>query len=147
MSKPKWATDFENESFREDRKPLVLRKRIRYLLSRLQRVATVEGADVPKLPKGFKKHFEDQEWFDGWENWGVTWDVGTPMRSEEEIGGNDSDDPLVVVPRYMSLNEEWDEFTDSHHRQATIRVRKRLAEKRMEERKMEEADSGIEDHV
>lgn len=94
-----------------------LRKRVRYALSRLQTEA-VEGVpaedDNHHIPEGFREFFEAQDdWFDGWENWGVTWDVG------------DDEDFLRVVPRWLSLEEEWDEVIRGELMSNEIAARKR----------------------
>jgi hypothetical protein len=130
--KPSWAKKFEDEARYDNLRPLLLRKRVRYNLSRL-RTEAVDGAPKAKPPRGFKKFFEEQVWFDGWENWGVTWDVGTPMRTEDNFGNTISDDPLEVVPRYVSLNEEHEDNMSAQTRADNISTRKRKRAIKMDE--------------
>lgn len=139
MGRPAWAKRFEDEARLDNLRPLVLRRRTRYQLSRLKTEA--DGGVKANPPRGFKKFFADQRWFDGWENWGVTWDVGTPMRSEDMFGNTLSDDPLEVVPRYSSLNEEHDENMAAHHKADTIAARRRRRVVKMGEA------NGSEDHI
>lgn len=91
-----------------------LRRRIRYVLSRLK--TEVDGGEEMSAPEGFKEFFEKQDdWWDGWENWGVTWDVGAL----------DQEGPLVVVPRWTSIHEEWDEVVEAELKSNEIAARKR----------------------
>lgn len=92
-----------------------VRRRIRYVASRLYTEAN-DGAPMDDIPEGFLEHFEDQEWFDGWENWGVTWDLGE-LDSEEG--------PLAAVPRWLSIHEEWDEVIRGELQVNEIEARKR----------------------
>ena len=131
MSKPAWAKRFEDEARMDAHKPLLLRKRVRYNLARLKTEA--DGGPKAEPPRGFKKFYADQKWFDGWENWGVTWDVGTPMRDGDSFGNTVSDDPLEVVPRYSSINEEHEADMDAHHRADTVGTRKRKRAIKMDE--------------
>jgi hypothetical protein len=91
-----------------------LRRRVRYLLSRLQ--TEVELGRPVSTPPGFRAYFKDQEWWDGWENWGITWDVGE-LGSDEGI--------LSVVPRWLSIHEEWDEVIRGELQSNEIAARKR----------------------
>jgi len=141
MDRPKWAEEIEAGARYENLKPLLLRKQIRYWLSRLRSEA-LEDKEKPDLPKGFKKFFSDQEYWDGWENWGITWDVGTPMRQPDPDNAEYwSDDPLEVVPRFVSIEEEWEETIDAHVKADTISARKRQRRQQMEEA------NGSEDNV
>lgn len=91
-----------------------VRRRVRYELSRLKTEA--DGGVEADPPEGFKDFFEKQEWWDGWDNWGVTWDVGK-LGSEEGV--------LVVVPRWLSIYEEWDDVIQGELRSNEIAARKR----------------------
>ena len=78
------------------------RRQIRYICFRLQIEA--EGgnkAQPDKLHLRFvdevKEHMESQEDFDGWKNFGKTWDVGDKA-------------PLVVVTRMKSIQSEWNKI-------------------------------------
>lgn len=127
----------EEDIIRENLRPLLARKRIRYRCFRLRAEAS-EGKELPDvIPDGFREHFEAQEWFDGWDNFFVTWDVGDPVEPERR----GSADPLQAVPRYLSGWEEWDEVIEAHVKSDTISTRKRARA-----RKMEEAN-GSEDNV
>ena len=118
----------EEDIEREALRPLLQRRRIRYLLYRLQAEAA-EDKPRPDLPEGFEEFFESQKWFDGWGNFAVTWDVGDPM--DEESRG--SADPFEVLPRYMSVWEEWDEEIEAHVKADTISSRKRARAKKMDD--------------
>lgn len=130
MAKPEWAEEFEEEARHDNLKPLILRRKIRYLLFLLQGAAggQFEVEEAHGVPSGFQEFFEDQKWFDGWENFGITWDVGDPYRSDRA-----SDDPLEVVPRYQSVQEEWQEVIELHVKADTVSARKRARARRMEE--------------
>lgn len=133
MSKsPKWVKGLVPEGTRENVQPLVLRKQIRYRLFRLRSEA-VDEIEFDDTPKGFKKFYADQKWFDGWENFAVTWDVGDPENPEPRGSG----DPLEVVPRYMSIEEEWEETLADHIRSDTIGTRMRKRAKQVEARSAE----------
>jgi hypothetical protein len=137
MAEPKWVVKLlpEEGVTREAVRPLVLRRKIRYTLFRLKKK---EDAGVPiRTPAGFKKFYSDQEWFDGWENFGVTWDIGDPM----DPNNRGSDDVFEVVARYQSVNEEWDEVIDAHVKSDTLTTRKRARQQKMEE------TNGSEDNV
>lgn len=71
------------------------RKKIRYQLYRLR--TEQEGKCAAESTDEFKKQFEDQEFFDGWNNFGTTWDVAF-------------DEPTRIVHRTLSEQEEWDEL-------------------------------------
>ncbi len=136
MAEPQWVQTLlpEEEVPREAVRPLMLRKRIRYTLFRLQ---TKEENGTPfSPPAGFRDFYADQQWFDGWENFGNTWDVGDPMDPE----GRGSDDVFEVVARYQSVHEEWDEVIADHVRGDTISSRVRSRQQRMD-------DNGSEDNV
>lgn len=71
------------------------RKEIKRLLALLKAQAEHPERNIKiKLPRGFKKSFEEQSDFRGWINYHVTWDV-------------DKNDVWKVVNRYMSLVAEW----------------------------------------
>ncbi len=136
MAEPKWVEKLLTEESvpRESVRLLQLRRKIRYTLFRLKKKED-EGISV-RTPAGFKKFYSDQKWFDGWENFGVTWDVGDPMDPK----GRGSDDPFEVVARYQSVNEEWEEVVEAHMKSGTISTRKRARQQKME-------DNGSEDNV
>ena len=136
MAEPKWVEKLlpEEDVPREAVRPLMLRKAIRYTLFRLKKKED-EGVPI-RTPAGFKKFYSDQKWFDGWENFGVTWDVGDPLDPKDR----GSDDPFEVVARYQSVNEEWDEVVEAHMKSGTITTRKRARQQKME-------DNGSEDNV
>ena len=59
--------------------------------------AQVEFPDrniVIKLPKGFKESFQEKQYFRGWGNYHVTWDISR-------------EDPWLVKHRTISLVAEW----------------------------------------
>lgn len=126
---PKWAKAFVPEEVQDNVKPLVLRKQVRYRLFRL-RTEAVDGVEADPVPPGFKKHFSDQKWFDEWENFAITWDVGDP----EDPKPRGSGDPLEVVPRYISIEEEWEETIADHVRNDTISTRMRKRARQAEAR-------------
>jgi len=47
------------------------RRKLRYRLYRIRSGDSVDPKD------GLKAHFESQDNFDGWHNFGITWDVGS----------------------------------------------------------------------
>lgn len=136
MAEPKWVEKLlvEENVPRESVRLLQLRRKIRYTLFRLKKKED-EGVPV-RTPAGFKKFYSDQKWFDGWGNFGVTWDVGDPLDPKDR----GSDDPFEVVARYQSVNEEWDEVVEAHMKSGTISTRKRARQQKME-------DNGSEDNV
>ncbi len=129
-AQPSWVDKLlaDTDVRREGLKPLILRRKIRYNLFRLQ-TAAAGGPEADSVPRGFKKHYADQKWFDGWANFGITWDVGDPVEPKQRGG----DDPLVAVPRYLSVTEEWEEVIESHVKSDTISARKRARARKMEE--------------
>ena len=80
------------------------RKKVRYQLYRLRTDA--EGKCSHDSSKAFVKSFEDQEVFDNWRNFGTTWDVSLS-------------DPMVIVRRDLSEQEEWDNIVRSKFPQIT----------------------------
>ena len=115
MEYPAFAGELLSEEEVPDRLyDRTLRRRIRYVMSRLKTEAD-GGAEMEDVPEGFNSFFEDQEWFDGWENWGVTWDVGKLK------DGNF----LEVVPRWLSIHEEWEDVIQGELRTNEIAARKR----------------------
>lgn len=115
---PDWLEDIDKD-VPERLKERVRTKRVRYFLSRLKTEA--EGlVEVGGLPEGFREFYESQEMFDGWENWGVTWDVGDPRKKSVP-----SDDYLEVIPLWTSLWEDWDEQIAANHKHNEIAARKR----------------------
>jgi len=77
----------------------VKRRDVRYLLYKF-RGSVIERSDgsftqLPdNIPKGFKKKYEDQDGFDGWKNFSITWDVALH-------------DPELIINRMFSEEEEW----------------------------------------
>ena len=131
MNKPKWAVAYEDEARFDNLRPLLLRKRVRYQLSRLKTEA--DGGPESEAPKGFKKFYSKQKWFDGWENWGITWDVGVPLLADEfQTDEVQSEDPLEVVPRYITINELHDAKMDQHFRNDEIGTRRRKRANKMD---------------
>lgn len=137
MAEPTWVGKLLPEETvpREAVRSLMLRKAIRYALFRLKRKED-DGVSF-RTPAGFKGFYKDQKWFDGWENFGVTWDVGDPMNPV----ARGSDDVFEVVARYQSVNEEWDEVIEAHVKGDTITTRKRARQQKMKE------TNGSEDNV
>jgi len=137
MAEPAWVKKLlpEEDVPREAVRPLLLRKRIRYTLFRLQTEA--EGGEKAKPPAGFKTFYKKQTWFDGWDSFGITWDVGDPLNPESR----GSDSPFEAVPRYLSVNEEWDEVIEAHVKADTVSTRRRARAKQMDE------TNGSEDNV
>ena len=130
-SKPEWAVEYEDEARFDNLRPLLLRKRVRYQLSRLKTEA--DGGPKAKPPKGFKKHYSKQEWFDGWSNWGDTWDVGTPLIGEEfQNVDSTSEDPLEAVPRYITIGEQHEARMEQHFRSDEIGTRRRKRADKMD---------------
>ena len=74
------------------------RKKIRYQLYRLKSEA--EGITSNVSEDGFKEKFESQDFFDGWRNFSLTWDVAM-------------DEPERIVHRTHSVLEEWEEVIRS----------------------------------
>lgn len=109
----KWLEELvpEHLADRPDLQAVVKRKQVRYMLFRLKTEAD-GGPKATSIPRGFRPHFKKQEWFDGWENFGVTWDV-------------EAEDPLTTRPRYESIHEEWDQQIEAMVRQQTREIRKR----------------------
>lgn len=128
-AEPKWIPKVlpEEGSFRESTRPLLIRRGVRYRLFRLKNEA--EGGATIETPEGFKEHYEAQKWFDGWDKFGITWDVGDPVRPQPR----GSENPLEVVPRYVSVQEEWEDVVDAHVKSDTIAARKRARARQMEE--------------
>ena len=116
---PAWAkTLVSDDVVRDDLRALLLRRQIRYWMFRLQTAAT-GGPKAEKVPRGFKTFFEKQEPFDGWENFGQTWNV-------------ESDSPLVVKARYLTIQEEWDAVLHQGIRSDEIATRQRLRKQQRE---------------
>ena len=125
MSQPSWVGALVPEHLRdreEEVQTLAVRKQVRYWLFRLKTAAD-GGPKAAGTPRGFRAHFKESEHFDGWENFGVTWDV-VP------------EDPIVTCPRYESVNEEWD-----HHLAGILRTHTR------ETRQRQRASNGSEGNI
>lgn len=69
------------------------RRKIKYRLYRIQAGSIVDSHD------GLKAHFESQDEFDGWHNFGKTWDVGAE--------GGWPEGHFVAVPLEESLEQTW----------------------------------------
>ena len=107
------------------------RKEIRYQLYRLR--TEKEGKCASESTLEFREIFESQDFFGGWLNFGVTWDVAF-------------DDPTRIVHKVKSEQEEWDEVVKAKFPQIThdgkvkypdINVRKKVekeAKKRSKKR-------------
>lgn len=112
MADPAWASGLVPDDIKEpELRTVVLRRKVRYWMFRIQ-TAETGGPKAEKVPKGFKKFFEEQKDFDGWENFGQTWDV-------------EPKEPLVVRARYMSIHEEWDIVIGQEVRSGEIATRQR----------------------
>lgn len=97
-----------------------VRRRIRSVAFHLKTQFDPDEPDFKaKVPRGFKPYFEKQDYFDGWANFGTTWDVGGREFSEE------AESPLVVVPRWLSVWEENEIENDVQMRENEIAARKR----------------------
>jgi hypothetical protein len=109
----KWVDDLvpDHLEARPDLQVVALRKQVRYWLFRLKTEAD-GGPKAVGVPRGLRAYFKKAEWFDGWENFGVTWDV-------------ESDDPTTTRPRYESIHEEWDHKIDGIVREQTRGIRQR----------------------
>lgn len=68
------------------------RRKVRYRLYRIK-------SEDPLADDGLKGHFESQPEFDGWHNFGVTWDTGKE--------GEWPDGHFVAVPLKESLEASW----------------------------------------
>lgn len=69
------------------------RRKVRYRLYRIQSNKPLDAED------GLKSHFESQDEFDGWHNFGVTWDTGDE--------GDWPEGHFVAVPLVESLEATW----------------------------------------
>jgi len=113
-----------------------VRRKVRYICFRLQTQYDPEAPDrdAEDMPEGFREFFESQipepgeepksgQWFDGWENFGKTWDVGGKDSgfAEDKVKNPSerSDSPLVTVPRWTTV---WE---DSIQRPEGLRLRLR----------------------
>ena len=72
-------------------KPLP-RRELRYWCFRFKQAAD-GGASAKGAPRGLRRHIEANEYFGGWESFGVTWDWDDP--------------PERIVPLRHSLESEW----------------------------------------
>lgn len=76
------------------------RKTVRYFCFRFSTEAN-GGAKSEGAPDGLREHFEKLAWFQGWKNFGSTWDV---VHSS----------PLEIVPLTNSLVSSWDNDATSN---------------------------------
>ncbi|MDX1407027.1 MAG: hypothetical protein R3330_02810, partial [Saprospiraceae bacterium] len=69
------------------------------------------------------------QWFDGWENFGKTWDVGGADSdfavSKVKNPRDGSDSPLETVPRWTTIWEENEDEMTAQMRANEIEARKR----------------------
>jgi len=70
------------------------RRQIRYWLFRFRTETEENGASAEGSPEGLREKFEDMEWFQNWENFGITWDVH-------------DEDFFRIVPLKQSLSDQW----------------------------------------
>lgn len=69
------------------------RRKLRYRLYRIKTGTPVDSSD------GLKSHFESQDEFDGWHNFGITWDTGSE--------GVWPEGHFVAIPLKESLEQMW----------------------------------------
>lgn len=69
------------------------RRQLRYRLYRIKTGSPVDPSD------GLKSHYESQDEFDGWHNFGETWDTGPE--------GTWPDGHFIAVPLKESLETTW----------------------------------------
>lgn len=81
------------------------RKKIRYKLYRLRTEA--EGKCGSDSSDDFRKSFEDQPFFGGWKFFATNWDVAF-------------DDPMRIVHRELSEQDEWDELVKAKFPQIIV---------------------------
>ena len=85
------------------------RKQIRYLLFRLKNELE-NGVPVGGLPDNFKAAFIHQKKFQGFNNFGVSWDVGGRIPNEQfphEDATTKEPSAWVIVMRDESLDDAW----------------------------------------
>lgn len=73
----------------------MLRRKVRYWCFRFKTETEEDGANADDAPEGLRERFEGMEWFQGWHNFGNTWDVH-------------DEDPFRIVPLKKSLVDQWD---------------------------------------
>ena len=73
---------------------LQVKRRTRYYCFSMKTKVTNENNNV-RVPKKLINYFETNSGFEGWHNFGVTWDVK-------------KSDPLTIFFRDFSVNQEWD---------------------------------------
>ncbi len=88
-----------------------VRRRIRYWLFRLRTEAN-DGNAAEGIPRGIRRYYEKADHFDGWENFGTTWDL-------------DDDNPLQTRWRFQSVEEEYEEKLRAEFRRLEIEARQR----------------------
>lgn len=69
------------------------RRKLRYRLYRIKTGVPIDPSD------GLKEHYESQDEFDGWHNFGVTWDTGA--------AGEWPEGHFLAVPLAESLETTW----------------------------------------
>ena len=57
------------------------KRQVRYLCYRLRTGAEKEE-EVNDIPEGFKEYFEEQDYFDSWINFAMTWDIDDKLKAE-----------------------------------------------------------------
>jgi len=75
------------------------RRQLRYWLFRFKTETEEDGVSAEGSPEGLREKFEDMEWFQGWANFGITWDVHL-------------EDFHRIIPLKKSLAEQWDEILE-----------------------------------
>lgn len=70
------------------------KRQVRYWLFRFKTELEDDGASASDAPRGLRKLFEGMEWFQGWNNFSVTWDVN-------------HEEPFRIIPLKVSLDEQW----------------------------------------
>lgn len=73
---------------------LQAKRKTRYLCFTMKNI-TEGGSDEILVPDKLIEYFESMPEFEGWHNFGVTWDVK-------------KNDPLSIFFRDFSVNQEWD---------------------------------------
>lgn len=73
-------------------------RKVRYWLFRF-RTECDKGVSAAEAPEGLKIKFENLEWFQGWENFGISWDVH-------------ADDCFRIVPLKQSLDDDWNQILE-----------------------------------
>ncbi len=86
----------------------ISRRELRYRLYRLKNQNQVDIED------GIATFFEGQAEFDGWHNFGETWDVG--------LEGSFPNGHWVAVKRKKSVMQEWEEVVSKHVQEFPVNI-------------------------